>query len=58
MRAHSLFATLLVMVAAPAIFGQSPSALTLGGDYAFVHDPSVAKEGSTYYVFSTTVAAP
>ena len=25
-------------------------------DYAFVHDPSMIKEGNTYYVFSTGVA--
>lgn len=30
-----------------------PHALTLQGDFAFTHDPSIAKDGNTYYVFAT-----
>src|SRR6266700_6579102 len=37
----------------PALFGQAPKALTLSGDYALAHDPSIAKDGNTYYVFAT-----
>ncbi len=37
----------------PALMGQAPEALTLSGDYQHTHDPSLAKDGNTYYVFST-----
>jgi arabinan endo-1,5-alpha-L-arabinosidase len=33
---------------------QEPHALPLSGDYPFTHDPSIAREGSMYYVFATT----
>ena len=36
-----------------ALHGQGSGALLLSGDVAFVHDPSVAKDGGTYYVFAT-----
>ncbi|HTJ30930.1 MAG TPA: arabinan endo-1,5-alpha-L-arabinosidase [Acidobacteriaceae bacterium] len=32
---------------------QQPHALALQGDFWFTHDPSIAKDGSTYYVFAT-----
>src|SRR5579875_3279479 len=32
---------------------QQPQALTLSGAVAFTHDPSIAKDGNTYYVFAT-----
>src|SRR5579875_3230343 len=32
---------------------QQPQALTLSGAVAFTHDPSIAKDGDTYYVFAT-----
>ena len=32
---------------------QQPEALALTGDIAFTHDPSIARDGSTYYVFAT-----
>ncbi len=32
---------------------QAPRALPLEGAVAFTHDPSMAKEGNTYYVFAT-----
>jgi arabinan endo-1,5-alpha-L-arabinosidase len=50
---HPLLAGVLLCVA-PLLLGQGPKALTLSGDYAVTHDPSIAKEGSTYYVFATT----
>jgi arabinan endo-1,5-alpha-L-arabinosidase len=34
---------------------QAPQALVLSGDYRFTHDPSIALEGDTYYVFATTM---
>ena len=39
---------------APLIFAQGPRALPLSGDYALAHDPSIAKDGDTYYVFTTS----
>jgi arabinan endo-1,5-alpha-L-arabinosidase len=36
---------------------QAPQALTLSGDYPVTHDPSIAREGNTYYVFATTMNA-
>ena len=32
---------------------QTPRLYHLTGDYAFTHDPSIAKDGPTYYVFAT-----
>ncbi len=42
-----------VFVAAIAASAQQPRALALEGDIASTHDPSIAKDGSTYYVFAT-----
>ena len=50
---HPLLAGVLLCVA-PVLLCQGPKALPLSGDYAVTHDPSIAKEGSTYYVFATT----
>jgi len=44
-------ACLLTAVAAGA--AQSPHVYTLSGDVAFTHDPSIAKDGKTWYVFAT-----
>jgi arabinan endo-1,5-alpha-L-arabinosidase len=33
--------------------GQKPEVLKLDGDVEFTHDPSIAKDGGTWYVFST-----
>lgn len=48
----------LVAVAAILLFPnascQAPRALPLSGDYALTHDPSMARENGTYYVFATT----
>jgi arabinan endo-1,5-alpha-L-arabinosidase len=43
-----------VLTPAPQIVSQQPQALTLSGDYPVTHDPSIAREGDTYYVFATT----
>lgn len=48
-----LLAVSLVLVPGPSP-GQQPRALPLSGDYPVAHDPSIAHEGSTYYVFATT----
>jgi arabinan endo-1,5-alpha-L-arabinosidase len=52
---HASFFAMLV--AASAIPAQTPRAYHLEGDYAFTHDPSIAKDGATYYVFATGKAA-
>ena len=50
-RAAILTATLLILpLAAPA---QQPIALPLSGDVAGTHDPSLAQDGKTWYVFAT-----
>jgi len=53
------FAFLLLTVSFMPIFTapiicQEPEALTLSGDYPITHDPSIGREGTTYYVFATT----
>jgi arabinan endo-1,5-alpha-L-arabinosidase len=48
-----VFAVLLIFAIAPVVRSQEPQALTLSGDYAFTHDPSIAVENGTYYVFAT-----
>ena len=51
-----LLALLTLAIANSANFArcQNPKALSLSGDYPITHDPSIAKEGKTYYVFATT----
>lgn len=46
-------AALALLIFSSALFGQSPKALTLSGDYPLTHDPSIARDGDTYYVFAT-----
>ncbi len=49
-----LSATLLcASLSSAALPAQQPHALPVEGDIAFAHDPSVARDGSTYYVFTT-----
>jgi arabinan endo-1,5-alpha-L-arabinosidase len=45
---------LAAMLSAMPLCCQAPQALVLSGDYAFTHDPSIAHEGDTYYVFATS----
>jgi arabinan endo-1,5-alpha-L-arabinosidase len=54
MPCSSLFSGALLLVLTPALLCQGPRALILSGDYPVTHDPSIAKEGSTYYVFATS----
>jgi arabinan endo-1,5-alpha-L-arabinosidase len=38
------------------LLSQEPQALNLTGQYAGTHDPSIARDGATYYVFATGFA--
>jgi arabinan endo-1,5-alpha-L-arabinosidase len=62
MYAHRMFcfAGICLVVAPNACYAQAPKALVLSGAYKGTHDPSIAKDGDTYYVFATgaAVAAP
>lgn len=55
-------ALVLIALSGPTIAAQNtqkPDALPLTGDIAGTHDPSIAKDGGTYYVFATgAVYAP
>jgi arabinan endo-1,5-alpha-L-arabinosidase len=53
MRSFCLQASLAILLALP-LSGQQPQAFSLSGDYPVTHDPSIAHEGNTYYVFATT----
>jgi len=48
-----VIAVLLLFMIALVLRSQEPKALALSGDYQFTHDPSIAMEGDTYYVFAT-----
>jgi arabinan endo-1,5-alpha-L-arabinosidase len=47
----------MLLFFASASICQQPSAFELSGDYPLAHDPSIAKEANTYYVFTTTGSA-
>ncbi len=57
MRQKLLLLTAFLLISAAPLLCQKPHALVLSGDYPFTHDPSIAHEGNTYYVFSTTMRA-
>jgi len=42
-----------MFIAAAGAAAQTPRAFHLQGDFPFTHDPSIAKDGATYYVFAT-----
>jgi arabinan endo-1,5-alpha-L-arabinosidase len=50
---ESLLAALLTGLGSPVLHAQAPQAYTLSGEYEGTHDPAIAKEGNTYYVFAT-----
>jgi arabinan endo-1,5-alpha-L-arabinosidase len=54
MRCSRHLAAVFLISLTPLVLCQEPKAMTLSGDYAVTHDPSIAKEGSSYYVFATT----
>lgn len=56
MIAHRLVLAVLSLSFSASLFGQAPQALELKGDYPMTHDPSIAREGGTYYVFATGFA--
>jgi arabinan endo-1,5-alpha-L-arabinosidase len=43
-----------VFLSSAPLCSQAPEPLQLSGDYPITHDPSIAHEGNTYYVFATT----
>lgn len=47
-----LYSCLALLSAMPSV-AQAPRAYRLSGDYWGTHDPSIAKEGNTWYVFAT-----
>lgn len=47
------FAMSIFALAVPFVRAQAPKSFQLQGEYAFTHDPSIAKDGGTYYVFAT-----
>lgn len=51
-----LFAATFLIALTQVLFSQQPQALSLTGDYPFTHDPSIALENGTYYVFATGFA--
>ncbi len=51
------FLAAFILTAALTANCQAPQALSLSGDYPLTHDPSIAHEGNTYYVFSTALDA-
>jgi len=42
-----------VLVGNDALDGQKPEAVKLDGDIEYTHDPSIAKDGDTWYLFAT-----
>src|ERR1700722_18114633 len=44
---------LMALLAAPKLAAQTPQALKLDGDVEYSHDPSIAKDGDTWYLFGT-----
>lgn len=54
MRHHLIPFAVFVLLLTPSLPSQEPHAFTLSGDYAITHDPSIAREGTMYYVFATT----
>jgi arabinan endo-1,5-alpha-L-arabinosidase len=56
MRSVRLISFVMLFALAVALRGQQPQALSLSGDYPMTHDPSIGREGNTYYVFATGFA--
>jgi len=48
------FSALLLLLFTATLCAQSPRPLALQGDYPITHDPSIGRDGDTYYVFATT----
>ena len=56
MESIRIWVAAILMVGAQALLSQAPTPLALSGDYEFTHDPSIAAENGTYYVFATGAA--
>jgi arabinan endo-1,5-alpha-L-arabinosidase len=54
MRSRFLLSAIIALLLTPPMLCQEPQAFVLSGDYPITHDPSIAREGNTYYVFATT----
>lgn len=54
MRPIFLLLAASVLIHTSPLSSQQPRALVLTGDYPVTHDPSIAREGNSYYVFATT----
>jgi arabinan endo-1,5-alpha-L-arabinosidase len=54
LRSTFLLLAALMAILAPQLDCQGPQALPLSGDYPITHDPSIGREGNSYYVFATT----
>lgn len=48
-----LVISLFLLMITPAFAAHSPSSLSLSGDVEYTHDPSIIKDGETWYLFST-----
>ena len=57
MRFICLLLATSALIVSPQPDCQEPNPLRLCGDYPITHDPSIAQEGNTYYVFATTSKA-
>ena len=53
----SAFLLGLLLAAHATLAEQNPAVLKVDGDVEFTHDPSIAKDGNTWYVFSTNNGA-
>ncbi len=56
MRHLRLISAAFAFLLTTSLFGQAPQALPLSGEYPLTHDPSIAREGNTYYVFATALS--
>ena len=54
MRWISLLLIAMTSLLASPLQARKPQALTLTADYPITHDPSIGRDGNTYYVFATT----
>jgi arabinan endo-1,5-alpha-L-arabinosidase len=57
MRFIHLVSSALALFLVMPVIGQAPMPFTLSGDYPMTHDPSIGREGGTYYVFATGPAS-
>jgi arabinan endo-1,5-alpha-L-arabinosidase len=52
-RLLSLVTSFFLLVTASSVAQHSPSVIQLRGDIEYTHDPSIIKDGNTWYVFGT-----